>query len=157
MRFNDAVFGIVLIVFAVAEIAYTTTFPRLHGQNYGPDLFPTIIGLGLMVCGILLVWKGFATRATQPMMAVGDWAQDRRNVLNLGLLIASIVFYILLSQWLGFLLTSLFILALLLHRLGTSWIHSLLLSAATTLIIHTLFAQVLLVPLPWGILLPIAW
>lgn len=36
MRFNDAVIGAVLVIFAVAEILYTRTFPSLHGQAYGP-------------------------------------------------------------------------------------------------------------------------
>lgn len=157
MRFNDAIFGIVLVVFAIAEIAYTQTFPRLHGQDYGPDLFPVIIGSGLIICGIILIVKGMARRATEPMVAVGDWAQDRSNVLNVVLLLGSIAFYILFSGWLGFIPTSLLILIMLLVRLGSGWLTSLMVAVATTLIIHTLFAKVLLVPLPWGILLPVAW
>lgn len=157
MRFNDAVFGIVLIVFAVAEMAYTQTFPRLHGQDYGPDLFPMIIGLGLIVCGVILILKGIMHRATVPMMAVGDWAQDRGNILNVVLLLGSIAFYILFSDWLGFILTSLLILTMLLVRLGSGWVTSVVVAVATALIIHSLFAKVLLVPLPWGILLPFAW
>ena len=146
-----------MIVFAIAEIAYTQTFPRLHGQDYGPDLFPIIIGVGLIVCGIILILKGVAQRATVPMMVVGDWAQDRRNIWNVLLLLGSIAFYILFSGWLGFILTSLVILIALLVRLGSSWATSVMVAVATTLVIHTLFAKVLLVPLPWGILLPIAW
>lgn len=157
MRFNDAVFGIVLIVFALAEIAYASTFPRLHGQDYGPNLFPIILGVGLLICGVFLIFKGWAVRSKIPMAVVGDWAQDRANVTNVGLLLASMVFYILASNWLGFILTSLVILTTLLVRLGTTWRTSLIIAFATTFIIHTLFAKVLLVPLPWGILLPIAW
>lgn len=157
MRFNDAIFGAILIAFAIAEIAYTQTFPRLHGQNYGPDLFPIIIGAGLIVCGIILIIKGLAQRVTEPMVAIGGWAQDRGNILNVLLLLGSIAFYTLFSNWLGFILTSLIILITLLVRLGSSWLTSITVALATTLIIHTLFAKVLLVPLPWGILLPFAW
>jgi len=157
MRFNDAIFGIVLIVFAIAEIAYTQTFPRLHGQDYGPDLFPILIGIGLFVCGVILIVKGLAQRETSPMVAIGDWAEDKRNVVNLGLLLAGILFYILASDALGFIPTALLILTTLLVRLGTGWGASIAIAVATTLIIHTLFAKVLLVPLPWGILLPVAW
>jgi len=157
MRFNDAVFGIILIVFALAVIAYTTTFPRLHGQNYGPDLFPIIIATGMIVCGIILILKGIASRNTVPIIQVGDWAQDRGNIFNVALLLGSIVFYILISGSLGFIPTSLLILTALLVRLGSSWRMSLIVAVVTTLIMHTLFAKVLLVPLPWGILLPVAW
>jgi len=157
MRFNDSVFGVVLIAFAVAEIAYASTFPRLHGQNYGPDLFPIIIGAGLLVFGGILIARGWAQRATQPMMVVGDWAQDRANVVNVVILLGCIIFYILFSTWLGFIPTALMIQSVLLVRLGSSPALSICVSAISTMLIHTLFAKILLVPLPWGLLLPVAW
>jgi len=157
MRLNDAIFGVILIVFAIAEIAWTTTFPSLYGQDYGPDLFPVIIGAGLALCGLILLVRGWAQRETVPMIEWGDWASDRTIVLNVVLLIASVVFYILFSDWLGFVLTAFAMLTLLLVRLGTGLLVSIALATVVTLLIHTLFARVLLVPLPWGILQPVAW
>ncbi|MEO9877088.1 MAG: tripartite tricarboxylate transporter TctB family protein [Anderseniella sp.] len=157
MRFNDSVFGLILIAFAIAEITYSRTFPRLHGQDYGPDLFPTIIGAGLMLFGGILVARGWAQRTTQPMVVVGDWAQNRCNVVNVVILLGSIVFYILFSTWLGFIPTALLIQSILLVRLGSSLITSVIIAAISTMTIHTLFAKLLLVPLPWGLLLPVAW
>jgi len=157
MRFNDSVFGVVLIVFAILEIAYAQTFPRLFGQDYGPDLFPVLIGAGLIVFGGLLVIRGVAQRSTVPMVTVGDWAQDRNNVVNVAVLIASIVFYILASEWLGFVPISILILTILLLRLGSGPVLSVSVALITTLLIHSLFAKVLLVPLPWGLLQPFAW
>lgn len=157
MRFNDSVFGVVLIAFAIAEIAYAQTFPRLHGQDYGPDLFPTIIGAGLLIIGAILIVRGVAQLASVPLMTLGDWAQDRNNVINVALLIGGVVFYILFSSRLGFVPTSMLVLSVLLFRLGSSWLVSISTALVTTLVIHTLFAKVLLVPLPWGLLQPVAW
>ena len=157
MRFNDGVFGAILIAFAIAVIAYSQTFPRLHGQDYGPDLFPVIIGAGLIVFGGILVGRGWAQRTTQPLMAIGDWAQDRSNVTNVALLIGCVLFYILFSNWLGFIPIAFAIQALLLVRLGSSLTLSVVIAAVATMVIHTLFAKFLLVPLPWGLLLPVAW
>lgn len=157
MRFNNAIPGAILIVLALAEIAYATTFPRLYGQDYGPDLFPIIIGIGLSICGAILVAQGISQRATVPMVEIGDWAKDRANTVNVVLLIGCIVFYILLSYPLGFIPTSLLILTTLLVRFGSTWRTSIIVAIAATFIIHTLFAKVLLVPLPWDILLPVAW
>lgn len=157
MRFNNALPGTLLILFAMAEIAYAMSFPRLHGQNYGPDLFPTLIGIGLMVCGVILIVQGMAERATVPMIKVGDWAQDRGNVLNVIIVLGCIVFYILVSGSLGFIPCSLLILTTLLVRFGSTWRTSLFVAVLTTFVIHTVFAKVLLVPLPWGIMLPVAW
>lgn len=157
MRFNDSVFGLILVAFAIAEISYARTFPSLHGQDYGPALFPTIIGAGLMLFGGILIARGWAQRATQPMVVVGDWAQDRGNVVNVIVLLGSIVFYIVFSTWLGFIPTALLIQSVLLVRLGSSLALSITVAAISTMVIHTLFAKLLLVPLPWGLLLPVAW
>lgn len=157
MRFNDAIFGILLILFAVAEIAYATSFPSLYGQNYGPDLFPIIIGCGLALCGVFLIISGIAKREMMPKVEMGAWASDRGTALNVVLLIAAMVFYILASEWLGFVITSLLILTILFVRLGSSLLTSITIAVIVTLLIHTVFAKVLLVPLPWGVLLPVAW
>ena len=157
MRLNNVIPGIVLIVFALAEIAYARTFPRLHGQDYGPDLFPTLIGIGLFVCGAILIAQGIAAWTSVPMIAIGDWAQDRRNVANIFILLGLIMFYIVASSALGFIPTSLLILITLLIRFGSTWTTSLIVAIVTTLVIHTIFSKFLLVPLPWGILLPVAW
>ena len=36
MRFNNVIPGAVLILFALAVIAYASTFPHLHGQTTAP-------------------------------------------------------------------------------------------------------------------------
>lgn len=157
MRFNNVIPGGVLILFALAVIAYANTFPRLHGQNYGPDLFPTLIGTGLLVCGVILIVQGVAQRANVPMVDIGDWAKDRNNIANVVILLGSMIFYILVSDAVGFIPISPLILTVLLVRFGSSWASSILIAVITTFVIHTLFAKLLLVPLPWGILLPVAW
>jgi putative tricarboxylic transport membrane protein len=158
MRLNDAVFGVLLIVFAIAEIAYTRTFPSLHGQAYGPDLFPIMIGGGFLITGAVLTWRGVvAQRAGQPLIELGAWAADRRNVVNFALVLLALLFYIVVSDWLGFVLTSFLIMLVLLKSFGSGLITAVVIAALTTLGIQALFARVLLVPLPWGLLQPVAW
>jgi putative tricarboxylic transport membrane protein len=157
MRVNDAVFGVLLIVFAVAEIAYTRTFPSLHGQAYGPDLFPIMIGVGFLITGAILTIQGLAQRAGQPLLEVGLWADDRRNVVSFALVLLSLLFYIAASDWLGFIPTAFIIMLVLLRSFGSGLITAAVIAALTTLGIQALFARVLLVPLPWGLLQPVAW
>jgi putative tricarboxylic transport membrane protein len=157
MRINDAVFGVILIVFAIAEIAYTRTFPSLHGQAYGPDLFPIMIGVGFLITGAMLTIQGLAQRAGQALLDVGPWADDRRNVVSFALVLLSLLFYIVASDWLGFIPTSFIIMLVLLKSLGSSLIAGVVIAALATLGIQALFARVLLVPLPWGLLQPVAW
>jgi putative tricarboxylic transport membrane protein len=157
MRLNDAVFGLLLIAFAIAEIAYTRTFPTLHGQHYGPDLFPIVIGVGFLITGAILTVQGLAQRAHQPLLEVGAWADDRRNVVSFALVLLALLFYIVASDWLGFIPTAFIIMLVLLKSFGSGWFTSLVIAALTTLGVQALFARVLLVPLPWGLLQPVAW
>jgi putative tricarboxylic transport membrane protein len=157
MRLNDAIFGVLLIVFAIAEIAYTRTFPSLHGQAYGPNLFPILIGVGFLITGAILTFQGLAQRAGQPLVEIGAWAADRRNVVNFALVLLALLFYIAASDWLGFILTAFIIMLVLLKSFGSGVVTALVVAVLTTLGIHTLFARVLLVPLPWGVLQPVAW
>jgi putative tricarboxylic transport membrane protein len=156
MRFNDAIFGILLIVFAIAEIAYTRTFPSLYGQAYGPDLFPVLIGVGFLITGTILTVQGVARRSGA-LVEMGAWAAERRNVVNFALGVLGLLCYIAASDWLGFVLTALIILVVLLKSFGSGLVTSLAVAVLTTLGIQALFARVLLVPLPWGILQPVAW
>lgn len=156
MRLNDAVLGLVLLIFAAAMMAYTTTFPAMPGQNYGPALFPLLIGVGMAACGLLLIAQGLRARRVAGGRLVA-WTAPASGRLNLLLVLAALLFYILASDWLGFIPTAILILTPLLLRLGTRPAAALAVAVAATLVIHTLFARLLLVPLPWGLLAPVAW
>jgi putative tricarboxylic transport membrane protein len=157
MRLNDAVLGLVLIAFAIAEMAYTSTFPALYGQAYGPDLFPILIGTGFLITGAMLVIQGIASRAGAPLVEMGAWASDRRSVANFALVLLALVFYIAASDWLGFIPTAFVIMVVLLKSFGSGLVTTLVVALVTTFGIQALFARMLLVPLPWGLLQPIAW
>lgn len=157
MRLNDAVFGVLLLLFAAAMMAYTRTFPEMPGQNYGPALFPLMIGGGLAVCGAALVVKGVRLRHSGPLVAFGDWMASPRHRVNFALIPALLLFYILAADFLGFIPCAVAILALLCIRFGAGWRASALTAVLATLAIHGFFSKFLLVPLPWGLLQPVAW
>jgi putative tricarboxylic transport membrane protein len=157
MRFNDAVFGVVLIGFAVVAALATRSFPEMPGQSYGPALFPLILSVGLAASGILLVRSGLRDRASQPLFALDDWARSGRGIGALALTIAGLVFYILASERLGFIPTAFLMVATVLIRLRGRWFSSVLIAAVVTLIVHRIFHGLLLVPLPWGILEPLVF
>jgi len=144
------------VIFALAEIAYTLTFPSLFGQKYGPALFPQIIGCGLIIAGLLLIVRGIREKRLAGIdgrwMEAGAWLNHPHLKLNLLLLILALLAYILLSDWLGFIIMSMLILSVLLYRLGSSLLRALLIAAATTAALQLMFAKLLLVPLPAGLL-----
>lgn len=155
MRFNDAVFGVLFIVFAIAEISYARTFPKLHGQHFGPDLFPTLIGVGFILCGVVLIIRGLAARAkNSPIgamwMSAGDWVGNAGSRINVALVLVATAFYAPASELVGFQIATFALLLTLFIRFETPLLSALALAAGVTVFIQVLFVELLLVPLPRG-------
>ena len=158
MRFNDAIIGIVLIAFALTAAYATREFPQIPGQSYGAALFPRLLCGGFAICGLLLVLSGRRQRAARgPWLDLDDWARSLPGPLTLAITIGGLVFYILVSERLGFIPTAFLMSAALLLRLRGRWVSSLAIAAIVTLAIHQIFYGLLLVPLPWGVLEPLVF
>lgn len=153
MRLNDAVIGIALILFALVMIWHTRTFPAMPGQDYGPALFPVIIGVGFILTGGILVVSGLARLRTEPLFGGGAWMRSGGQVINFMAVVGGLVLYIVASDWLGFILTALPLLFgwLVLFRGGRPF-SSLVIALAVTLTVDYAFSHLLLVPLPLGLL-----
>jgi putative tricarboxylic transport membrane protein len=153
VRINDAVIGAVLVLFALFMIWHTRTFPAMPGQDYGPALFPVLIGVGFVVTGLILIVSGLRRRRTEPWFAGGDWLRSRRHLIGFLSIIGGLVAYILVSDWLGFIPTAFLLLFgwLVLFRNGKP-VSSLVIALAVTLVVNYAFGQLLLVPLPLGLL-----
>ena len=158
MRLNDAVIGGALVLFALAMIAYTRTFPDMPGQHYGPALFPVLIGIGFLITGAILIVSGLRRRKTEPWFAGGEWLRSRTHVARFVAVLGGLIVYMLVSGWLGFIPTALLLLFgwLVLFR-GGKPVSSLLIALAVTLAVDYAFSQLLLVPLPLGVLQPLLY
>jgi putative tricarboxylic transport membrane protein len=157
MRFNDAILGLVLIGFALLVAQVTRGFPSMPGQDYGSALFPRILCTGFAICGLILVWSGVRNRATQPLFDRDEWARSPAGPITLALVLGGMLFYILLSETLGFIPTAFLMVSVILIRLRGRWPSSLALAAAITMTVHQIFYGLLLVPLPWGMLEPLVF
>jgi putative tricarboxylic transport membrane protein len=158
VRVNDAVIGVVLVLFALAMIGYTRSFPAMPGQNYGPALFPVLIGIGFLLTGLILIAGGIARRRTEPWFGGADWLRSPLHVARFLAIVGGLLAYILCSDWLGFIPTALLLLFgwLVLFR-GGKPLSSLVIALAVTLAVDYAFTQLLLVPLPLGLLQPLLY
>lgn len=157
MKLNDAVFGLLLLVLGLTVLFIVQDYPTIPGQQVGPALFPGLIAGGLCVGGFVLLVRGWRQRGAVPWLVMDDWIRSPRHVLALAVLLGSVLFYILVSQWLGFLLSAVLILTVLFRVLELPLARALLIAAIVTLVIHFAFYKLLRVPLPWGVLTPYAW
>lgn len=155
MRLSDTMLGGLLLVFAAVLAGYSQTFPAIPGQAYGAAIFPTAIAIGFAGCGALLVAGGF--RAGDRHMQAADWMRQRRAVLSVAVTVLMVVGYILLAPGIGYLPVMAVMLLILFLLLGVKWPTAVAVAVAVTVLIHGVFAGILLVPLPIGIFPRIPW
>jgi len=161
MKLNDAVWGALLVLFGAVVIFHVQSFPTIPGQKVGPALFPGLVAAGLAVCGVLLIGRGLAARASGGERArwfeLDRWTHVHRRVLAFALVIGVNVFYIELVDRLGFIPAGIVYLSLTfaVFEVKAKWI--LPIAILVTLGIHYAFYKLLKVPLPWGLLQGIAW
>lgn len=160
MKLNDAVLGACFIVFGGTLYYLSKDFPILPGQAYGADLFPRTIAVLMALGGALLIPRGLqARRRGEPWATRFDWLAVPRASASFVLVVAILVFYMLASDALGFLITGFASLLVLLVWLrgASTFPSSSLIALATVLVIQVIFGQLLRVPLPWGVLQSYAW
>lgn len=155
MHINDAILGIFTIVLSIFIILVARTFPALPGVPYGPGVFPTIIAGCMLLGGVVLIFKGLRQLPRSGWFTLDPWAKTLRSYITLGLIFAALLFYILLSDTLGFIFTCVLILVpLLVWTRGVERIlSSLIISVSFSMIIYLVFVKFMRVPLPEGLLL----
>ena len=159
MKVNDAISGVVLILLSALVYWLTWDFPGMPGQPYGPALFPRLIAVLMALAGLGLIVSGLRKRDESPAVMLPAWMRSPWHAASLLAVILAVVFYIMASTTLGFVLTGFAILAVLflLLRGRAHLVSSLAIAAVTVIAIQQFFGDFLRVPLPWGVLQPIAW
>ena len=156
MRLSDRLSGLLALVVGVAVVFYTRTFPEMPGQNIGPALFPSIAGAGLAGFGLWLVVADLAS-GPGPLVRFDEWMGRPRMVVNFGLVVGALVGYILLAEPLGFFVTGMLLLSVLMFAFGAQRRWILPVVVVTTFAMHYAFYTLLRVALPWGVFRAIAW
>jgi len=147
MRFNDALIGIGMIIFGLVVVIHVQSFPRM-GDMPGPSLFPTVLGVLLMIAGAVQIPGGIKSRA--PLVTILP-ELTARGIFNIAAIILGVFFYIYASEALGFLVTSFCIMFTMMLILKAKPLPSALVSAITVLCAYLIFNKMLMVPLPLGL------
>jgi putative tricarboxylic transport membrane protein len=149
MKVSDTAIGLFLIVFACSVIIHVQGFPGLDNGYPGPALFPEVLSVLFIFCGIGLIIQGVRKREKilkfeLSSISSGGW-------LNIVFVLGAVLCYIFFAEILGFLIFSFVILMILMKWLKVKTLPSLIMSVVVTLGIFLLFSKILLVPLPWGL------
>lgn len=157
MKFNDALSGAALLALALAILFNVRSFPNIPGQNIGPGAFPGLLASLLAICAVVLIWRGLRQVQRDKWLEFGAWLKSPYHLRNFLVTVGCLLFYILVSDALGFIPTAIMVLLTMFLALRVRPRTALLVAVAAAFLIHTVFYKGLRVPLPWGILMPLHW
>ena len=165
MARTDLWSGLLLTLFGALIFWRASTFPSMAGLVYGPGLFPSIAAVGLMVCGALLLVSALVIQGRTMAAGASDRAEadhrpsmDRRRAgARLAALVLIVAGFGLALEPLGFHVTSILAVTATARLFGLNLLRALCLSVPLTFGVHLLFYSVMHVPLPWGVMTPLAW
>ena len=152
MKLNDAVFGALLLVLALAVLVHVQSFPKIPGQNVGPGLFPGLVAAALAVCALMLILSGLRARPKAAWFEALPWARSPRHAWAFVAVIGSSIAYIVLAERVGFLIIAPLALFAMFIAFGVRPVTSVIVAIVGTLVIWYAFYKLLRVPLPWGVL-----
>ena len=138
------------IAIGVAAIWITTGFKQFVNVPVGPEVFPRIMAVGLILCSIALVVFNLIRKDTDPAPPLSIRDHGIRRML----IIAGIVLvYFLLLETVGYLILSPLLLFFSMFVMDyRNYKYMIIISLGVTLAVFRLFWQVLVIELPNGLL-----
>ena len=168
MRLSDRYTGLLTLGLGALAFYGGSRLPPVPGQQIGPNVFPMVIGAGLVICGLLIalgIGHTFEEEAEADLVAHSSVAeaeaQERHRhgaLYGLRVLLppALLLFYVYAVDRLGFVPTAAAIILVAALAFGARLRLALPLAALAPIGVHLIFAKLLRVPLPPG-LLPMPW
>ena len=159
MKLHDALWGALRLVFAGVLLVHVQGFPKIPGQHVGPAALPGALAVGLAVCGAIPLVGGLRRRAArrEPWIEWPEWLASAPQLRAFAAVVGVNLLYLFGVDRLGFVLTGVIYLTVLMAALRVRLSRALPIALVLTLLIHYAFYKLLKVPLPWGVLQPIAW
>lgn len=154
MRLTDALSGALLVLLGLFTLRQAAQFPSFGGQPYGAALLPSILAWGLIAGGALLVLRDVMARR---QAAGGAWLEPVPELRRGGLpallaVLGNVVAQIWLTPRMGFVPVSVIGLLVLFLVLRLRPLVAAVLAVGTSLACWWIFALLLRVPLPRGLL-----
>lgn len=169
MQLSDRLTGIFVATLGGLAAYGGSQLPPVPGQQVGPNVFPLVVGLGLVACGAMIA-LGIGRRFEEE--AEADLAKITRRIAEEGIDVDAapgwwrgalallppllLLFYVLVVDRLGFLPTAFVMVLLTSLALGARLRLALAVAIAGPLFVNLVFLKLLRVPLPAG-LLPLPW
>ncbi len=155
MKGNDAVLGAVFVIIALAVAVDARGFPDLPGQAYGSGTLPTLVAAVMLLLGAAQIVTGLRSRI--PPIRLDGWMRAPGAARRMAAVPLFVAAFVLLLRPLGFPLATPPLLLALLLAMSVRWVTALIVAVAATAGIWLVFARLLGVPLPLGLLTEVVY
>ncbi|MGM0823340.1 MAG: tripartite tricarboxylate transporter TctB family protein [Pseudomonadota bacterium] len=144
MTFNDRIFGVLMIVLAVAYGWGATQLPEPFGgaEAVGPDTFPKLLAVVLALSSLYMIVRPDPDHA---------WPWSRTGI-ELIVAVVVLVLYAMLLQPLGFVISTTLAVGTLCWRMGARPLNAYITGAVSGVVVYFLFSFALDLALPLGVL-----
>ena len=151
---RDFILGLAFMLSGCIVIYVAQQYPTMSSLQFGPSLFPSLIGGGFLIGGLFLSVKQVPILKTQ--YASNTPGNNRplpiRSLLASLLPCVMIIFYILTSEFLGAAVSLVIGIFVLMLSRKASLLLSLAVSILASLTIYFIFSTYLMIPLPEGLM-----
>jgi putative tricarboxylic transport membrane protein len=141
---GDRLLGLFLFVLALAYGWGAQQWPEPFGsiEAVGPDTFPTLLSIALVLASIALMVKPEEN---------GEWPASK-TLAEIGYAVVALVAYAILMEPLGFIVSTFFTVTFLAWRMGGQLKIASIIALCSAIGVFVLFNNVLDLPLPLGVL-----
>jgi putative tricarboxylic transport membrane protein len=165
MHVSDRISGAAVTFLGLLTIVGAIQFPPMPGQDVGPSAFPIVIGIGLGISGLLIaldIGHRFEEEAQADLAAIESETMlagaegHARSAWRAWIPPALLLVYVTVVGQVGFVPTAALLILVASLALGARLRLALPMALLAPFVVHLLFAKLLRVPLPVG-LLPMPW
>jgi putative tricarboxylic transport membrane protein len=163
MQLSDRLTGIGLIVLGGLTYWGGHGLPPVHGQVIGPEVFPIVIGIGLVICGAMIALGVGASFEEEVQLVEGPEGAPPplpdgpvKLALKTAVPPIMLLFYAFAVDRIGFVPTGMIMVFCTALALRSRPRNAVIVALIAPVVIHLVFVKVLRVPLPSG-LLPMPW
>jgi putative tricarboxylic transport membrane protein len=152
---KDLPFGLVLCAVGGAVASVARALPSIAAQAYGPGFFPSLVGLVLAGCGLIMVVRSLLQMRGRPAAATAAHAafpNGGRNLAAIAWVVGGLALIAFGMQAIGFLICVPVFMVGYMVIVGERLLWSVVLSLGTTGIAYYAFARLLKVQIPMGVL-----
>ena len=146
MKKADLITGFVLLVLSGYVIEESWQMPQSATFGPGVGFLPLWLGVLLAVLAVILIvtaWRRSGDPQERPPFP------GKKALLSVGMVLAGLAAYILLMQWLGFIVNTIFLVVFLLKGVERErWPMALLIAGLTTAALYIIFQVLLGITLP---------